>query len=118
MWQTVGEALMPRKIGYWLALGVVAAFVVAAAWPGAPTDPATLISRLSALAIVVLIALLHWPVRRRYGPLGSSWTARIVRIAGFSLVAALIPVKAAVERQEFAHVGRTALGGIWAGEIV
>jgi hypothetical protein len=118
MWQTVGEALMPRRIGYWLALGAVAAFVVSAAWPGAPADPATLISRLSALAIVVLIALVHWPVHRKYGPLGPSWTARIVRIAGFALVAALIPVKAAVERHEFADLaGRSALAGIWAGEI-
>ena len=97
MWQTVGEALMPRKIGYWLTLGVVAACVVAAAWPGAPIDPATLMSRLSALSIVLLIAVVHWPVRRRYGPLGSSWTARILRIGGFALVAALIPVKSAVE---------------------
>src|SRR6516165_10220207 len=113
MWRTVGEALMPRKIGYWLALGVVAAFVVAAAWPGAPSDPATPISRLGALAIVVLIAVVHWLVQRKYGPLGSTWTARIVRIAGFFLVAALIPAKAAAERHEFAHLGRTALGGIW-----
>jgi|SRR5215469_6643078 len=117
MWQTVGEALMPRKIGYWLTLGVVAACVVAAAWPGAPTDPATLMSRLSALAIVLLIAVVHWPVRRRYGPLGPSWTARIVRIAGFALVAALIPVKSTVERHEFAHLGRSALTGVWAGEV-
>jgi len=108
---------MPRKIGYWLTLGVVAAFVVAAAWPGPPTDPATLMSRLSALAIVLLIAVVHWPVRRRYGPLGPSWTARIVRIAGFALVAALIPVKSTVERHEFAHLGRSALTGVWAGEV-
>lgn len=109
---------MPRKIGYWLALGAVAAFVVSAGWQGPSTDPATLISRLSALAIVVLIAVVHWPVSRKYGPLGSSWTARIVRIAGFAMVAALMLVKAAVERDEFAHLaGRSALVGIWAGEV-
>jgi hypothetical protein len=118
MWQTVGEALMPRKTGYWLALGVLVGCVVGAAWPGAPGDPATLISRVGALVIAVLIVVLHWPVRRRYGPLGSSWTARIVRIVGFGLMAALILVKAAVERQEFAHLaGRPALTGVWAGEI-
>jgi hypothetical protein len=108
---------MPRAIGYWLALGVAAACVVAAAWPGAPNDPATLISRLGALAIVALIAVMHWPVRRRFGSIGPSWTARIVRIAGLTLVAALILVKSAVERQEFAHLPGRALAGIWAGEI-
>jgi hypothetical protein len=109
---------MPRKIGYWLALCIVAGCVVGAAWPGTAGDPATLISRVGALVIAVLIAILHWPVRRRYGPLGSSWTSRIVRITGFALVAALILVKAAVERHEFAHLaGRPALTGVWAGEI-
>jgi hypothetical protein len=118
MWLMVGEALMPRKIGYWLAISVAAACVVRAAWPGAPGNPATLISRVGALTIAGLIVLLHWPVRRRFGPPGSGWTARIVRIAGFGLVAALILVKAAVERHEFAQLGgRPALTGIWAGEI-
>jgi hypothetical protein len=118
MWLTVGEALMPRKMGYWLAIGGAAACVVGASWPGAAGNPATLISRVGALAIAGLIALLHWPVRRRYGSIGASLTARIVRIAGFALVAALILVKAAVERHEFAQLGgRPALTGIWAGEI-
>jgi hypothetical protein len=119
MWLTVGEALMPRKVGYWLAVGVAAACVVRAAWPGAPGNPATLISRMSALVIVGLIAALHWPLRRRFGPLGDTWIARIVRIGGFALVAALVLVKATVERHEFAQLaGRPALTGIWAGEIV
>jgi hypothetical protein len=109
---------MPRRTWYWLALGVVAASVVGAAWPGSPGNPATLISRIGALVIAVLIAVLHWPVQLKYGPLGPSRTARVVRIAGFTLVAALILAKAAVERHEFAHLaGRPALPGIWAGEI-
>jgi hypothetical protein len=108
---------MPRKIGYWLALGILGACIVAAAWPGAPTNPATLISRLSALAIGALVAVVYWPVRRRFGPIGTSWTARTVRIAGFTLVAALILVKAAVERHEFAHLTGRALAGTWTGEI-
>jgi hypothetical protein len=118
MWLTVGEALMPRRIGYWLAVGVAAACVVRAAWPGAPGNPATPISRMSAVVIAGLIAALHWPVRRRFGSLGTTWIARIVRIGGFALVAALVLVKAAVERHEFAQLaGRPALTGIWAGEI-
>lgn len=109
---------MPRKIGYWLALSVAAVCVVRAAWPGAPGNPATLISRVSAPVIACLIAVLHWPVRRRYGPIGTSWTARLVRITGFALVAALILVKAAVERHEFAQLGgHPGLTGVWAGEI-
>ncbi len=109
---------MPRKIGYWLAISVAAACVVRVAWSGAPGNPATLIDRVSALVVAGLIALLHWPVRRRFGPIGTSWTARIVRVAGFVLVGALILVKAAVERHEFARLGgRPALTGVWAGEI-
>ena len=109
---------MPRKIRYWLALSVVAACVIGAAWPGAAANPATLISRLGAIVIVGMAVALHWPVRRRFGPVGSSLTARIVRIAGFALVSALILVKATVERHEFAGLaGRPALAGIWAGEI-
>ncbi len=109
---------MPRKIGYWLALCVVAGCVVGAAWPGAAADPATLISRLGAIVIVGMAAALHWPVRRRFGPISASWTARIVRIAGFGMVSALILVKAAVERHEFARLaGRPALVGVWSGEV-
>ena len=95
---------MPRKVGYWLALGVAAACVVGAAWPGAAANPATLISRVGALVIVGTAAVLHWPIRHRFGPVGTTLTARIVRIAGFALVSALILVKAAVERHEFAQL--------------
>jgi hypothetical protein len=110
---------MPRKIWYWLALGVAAGCVVGAAWPGTAANPATLMSRVGASAIVIMIALLHWPVRRRFGSIGTSRTARIVRIVGFALVFALILVKAAVERHEFAQLaGRPALRGVWVGEIV
>jgi hypothetical protein len=109
---------MPRRIGYWLAVSVAAALIVRAAWSGAPGNPATLISRISTFAIVGLIAVLHWPVRRRFGPISTSWTAQILRIAGFALVIALVLVKAAVERHQFAQLaGRPALNGIWAGEI-
>src|SRR6266436_316511 len=109
---------MPRKIGYWLAVAVAAACVVRATWPGASGNPATLISRVSAVVIAGLIAVLYWPVRRKFGALGTGWTARIVRIAGFGLVGSLLLVKAAAERHEFAGLaGRPALTGIWAGEI-
>ncbi len=109
---------MPRKFGYWLALSVVAACVIGAAWPGAAANPATLISRVGAVVIVAMAAGLHWPVQRRFGPVGTTLTARTVRITGFALVSALILVKATVERHEFARLaGRSALSGIWAGEI-
>jgi hypothetical protein len=96
-----------------------AAGLVWAGWPGAPANPATMINRVDVVAVVVMLAGLPWLARRVFGPAGSSWLARIVRVGSYAAVFALVLVKAEVERSEYAvHSGRAWLAGFWAGEII
>ncbi len=110
---------MPSKIGYSLAFSVAAAGLAWLSWPGAPTDPATLINRIDVVAIVVMLAGLPWAASRVFGPAGTSRLARTMRVVGYAAVFTLVLVKAHVERSEFAApAGRPGLAGLWAGEMV
>ena len=109
---------MPRRIGYWLVSGAAAAGLVWAGWPGAPASLATLIRRVDVIAAVVLLAGLPWLARKVFGPPGGG-LARVVRLAGYAAVYALVLVKAEVERTEYATPsGHAWLAGTWTGEIV
>jgi len=110
---------MPRRIVSWLVFLAATAGLVWAAWPGAAANPATLINRVDVTAAVAMLAGLPWLARRVFGPAGDGWLARTVRAAGYAVVFALVAVKAAVERSEYAaHSGRAWLAGAWAGEII
>ena len=110
---------MPSKIGYRLAFSVPAAGLAWFSWPGAPTDPATLINRVDVVATVAMLAGLPWAVRRVFGPDGQSPLARITRVGGYALVFTLVLVKAHVERSEYAApAAHPGLAGLWAGEMV
>ncbi len=110
---------MPSKAGYWLAFSVAAASLAWFSWPGAPTDPATLINRVDVVATVALLAGLPWAARRLFGPAGKSRLARITRAGGYALVFTLVLVKAQVERSEYAApAAHPGLAGLWAGEMV
>ena len=110
---------MPSRIGYSLAFSGAAAGLAWLSWPGAPTDPATLINRVDVLAIVVMLAGLPWAAGRVFGPAGTSRLARTMRVVGYAGVFTLVLVKAHVERSEFAAAaGRPGLAGLWAGEVV
>jgi hypothetical protein len=113
---------MPRRIVSSLVFLAAAAALAWAVWPGAPTNPATLINRVDVVVAVVMLAGLPRLARRVFGPAGDSWLARIVRVGGYAAVFALVLVKAEVERQEYAahaaHAGRAWLAGAWTGEIV
>lgn len=110
---------MPRKIGFWLAIGLAAAVLAWAAWPGTPDNPATLISRIDVIAAVIILAGLPWLIRRRFGPVGNAWLPRALRVAGYALVLALLLVKANVERFEFVRLAeRPGFSGVWLGEAV
>ena len=110
---------MPRRIGGWLAIGCAAAVLAWACWPGAPGDPATLISRIDVIATVLILAGMPWLVRRRFGPMSQGWLPLAVRLSGYAAVFGLVLVKARVESFEFAgRSGRLALDGLWLGEVV
>jgi len=110
---------MPRRIGFSLAFLAAAAGMTWAGWRGAAANPATLINRVDVIAAVVLLAGLPWLARRVFGPGGTSWLARIVRVGGYAAVFALVLVKAEVERSEYAaRSGRAWLAGVWAGEVI
>jgi len=87
---TATEAHMMRKFAYWLGLGAVAG---AAAWTmwlswravAAPYyDPQAVTDRVRLLTGFGALAVLPWIGRRHswFGPVGSSITARLVRVAG------------------------------------
>jgi len=110
---------MPRKIIYPLAFGAAAAGLAWAAWPGAPADPATVISRADVIATVVMLAGLPWAARRVFGPAASGWLPRAVRAGAYAAVFTLVLAKARAEQAEYANVpGRGVLAGVWAGEVV
>jgi hypothetical protein len=110
---------MPRTIRYRLAYAVAVVALFIAGWPGPSSDPATLISRVSVLAVALLLAGLPWLVRRRFGVLRRGWIPPLARAAGYATVVALLAVKAHVERQEFAATsGRTSMAGLWLGEVM
>ena len=110
---------MPSKIGYSLAFSVAAAGLAWLSWPGAPTNPATLINRVDVVAIVIMLAILPWAAGRVFGHAGTSRLARTMRVVGYAAVFTLVLVKAHVERSEFAaRAGRPGLAGLWAGEMV
>ena len=108
---------MPRRIGYLLVSGAAAAGLLWAGWPGAPANLATLFRRIDVIAAVILLAGLPWLARKVFGPAGGG-LKRVVRLAGYAAVCALVLLKAEVERGQYAAPsGRAWLAGAWAGEI-
>jgi hypothetical protein len=89
------EATMMRKVVYWLGAGAVAtagAWVVWLSWrTSAATDPQTVTDRVRVLVGLAALATLPWVGRRRgwFGPVGSSITMRLARVAGCAGVCGL-----------------------------
>jgi hypothetical protein len=111
---------MPRTIRYWVALAAATGALGWAAWPGAPANPATLISRVDVIATVLILAGLPLVVRRKFGHAGSKRLPRLLRTGGYAAVFALMLVKANAERVEMAHArfSGASLAGVWVGEVV
>jgi hypothetical protein len=90
-----GEATMMRKTVYWLGIGAVAATAAWVVWLSWRTSPAadaqTVTDRVRVLVGVAALVVLPWVGRRRgwFGPVGSSLTARLVRVAGCAAVCGL-----------------------------
>ncbi|MGO8960738.1 MAG: hypothetical protein ACLQFR_25685 [Streptosporangiaceae bacterium] len=110
---------MPRRIRYWLAVGLMTAALAWAVWSGTPANPATLISRVDVFATALILAAVPWPVARRFGPVRDGWLPRIARFAGYLGVVGLVLAKANAERVEYARsAGRPGLTGLWVGEVL
>ena len=88
VWLVVREAAMTRKVVYWLGAGAVAAavgWVVWLSWQTSPAaDPQAVTDRVRVLVGAAALVVLPWVGRRRgwFGPVGASFTARLVRVAG------------------------------------
>ena len=108
VWLVAREATMARKVVYWLGAGAVAAaagWVVWLSWhTSAAADAQTVTDRVRVLAGAAALVVLPWVGRRRgwFGPVGSSITARLVRVAGCAGVCGL---GVAVVRMD-SHLGR------------
>src|SRR5580658_9805657 len=112
------EARMPRRIARWLAFAAAAAGVLWVGW-ASPGHPATTLTRVDVVVAVLILGLLPWVVRRRYGPVGPGWLAQVIRLLGYAAVFALLLAKAVVERRGSAGAGSHAgVAGAWTGEIV
>lgn len=110
---------MRLRVGCWLALGIAAAGLACAGWPGVSASPATLVNRVEVIAAPVLLTSAGRAARRVFGPAGGSRLARMVRAGGYAAVLILFLVKAGVERFEYAGLrGGAWLAGLWVGEII
>jgi len=95
LWLVAGEATMMRKMVYWLGTGAVAAAAAWVVWLSWRTSPAadaqTVTDRVRVLVGVAALVVVPWVGRRRgwFGPVGSSLTARLVRVAGCAGVCGL-----------------------------
>jgi hypothetical protein len=95
LWLAVREAKMMRKVVYWLGVGMVAAtaaWAVRLSWHASPhAHPLVVTDRVRVLVGVAALAGLPWAGRRRgwFGPVGTSITARLVRVAGCAALCGL-----------------------------
>ena len=86
---------MMRKVVYWLGVGMVAAtaaWAVRLSWHASPhAHPLVVTDRVRVLVGVAALAGLPWVGRRRgwFGPVGTSITARLVRVAGCAALCGL-----------------------------
>jgi len=89
------EANVARKIVYWLGAGTVAAagaWVVWLTWHSyGANDPTAVTDRIRVLVGVAALIMLPWVGRRRgwFGPVASTRTARLARVAGCAALCGL-----------------------------
>ena len=95
LWLAAREAKIMRKVVYWLGIGAVvtaAAWAVWLSWRTSPAvDPQTVTDRVRVLVGAAALVTLPWVGRRHgwFGPVGSSITARLVRVAGSAAICGL-----------------------------
>jgi hypothetical protein len=95
LWLVGREAKMARKIVYWLGAGAVAAAGARVVWltwhSYGAADPMAVTDRIRVLVGVAALIMLPWVGRRRgwFGPVGSTRTARLARVAGCAALCGL-----------------------------
>jgi hypothetical protein len=92
------EALMRRMIGSATLFAVAAALAAWAAWPGPPDTFATSVGRVDVITMVALLGGLALVARWVFGPPGHSRAARVLRLATYAAILAVIPAKNIVEQ--------------------
>jgi hypothetical protein len=97
LWLVVREVMMKRIVQA-LAFAGGAVGLVWIAWPGASTNSATPVNRMYVVGILVLLAGLPLLVRRYVGPVRPGWGPPMVRVAGYTVVIALVAATAIQER--------------------
>jgi len=95
LWLVGREANVARKIVYWLGAGAVAAAGARVVWltwhSYGANDPMAVTDRIRVLVGVAALIMLPWVGRRRgwFGPVGSTRTARLARVAGCAALCGL-----------------------------
>jgi len=116
---TLRAAVLNRGLGYPLVFAAVVVGTAWTAWSGPPGDSAIVINRVDVIAISVILAGLPWAIRRAYGSVAHSRSARMIRTAGYAAILVLVLVKAAVERVADAPPNNLAGSAVaWTGEIM
>jgi len=115
LWLVAREAGVMRKVMYWTGVGaaaVVASWTIWLSWRAVRLpyfDPQAVTDRVRILAGIAAIVVLPWVGRRRgwFGPVGSSITARLVRVAGCAAMCGLgvVVVRMDSHLQRGANVG-------------
>jgi hypothetical protein len=118
---TVRETTLRRGLGYRLAFVAAAAGTAWSAWSGPAGDSAIAINRADVITIAVILAGLPWVIRRIRGPVAGTRPARLLRTGGYTVLLALVLVKAAVERVAEAPPNNNNFEGAsraWTGEVL
>jgi hypothetical protein len=97
LWLVTREVLMNRII-HALVFVAGAVGLVWIAWPGASTNSATPVNRMYVVGTLILLAGLPLLVRRYVGPVRPGWAPRVIRVAAYGVLLALIAATAVQQR--------------------
>lgn len=98
VWLAARQLITARGGARGLSFTVVAVVVAWLSWPGSPANFTTLVDRVDAVAVAVLLAAVALFARGRFGPVRGGWLPRALRISGYAAILAIMPAKAAVEQ--------------------
>lgn len=98
VWLAARQLVSARDGARGLSFMAAAVVVAWLSWPGSPANFTTLVDRVDAVVVAVLLAAMALFARRRFGPVRDGWVPRALRISGYAAILAIMPAKAAVEQ--------------------